>query len=182
MKTKKIKGLLLGLALFVLIALVVAFTPPGMESHSDERIIRAPKEIVWAVIADVGNYHQYATGLTGVRIISGEGVGMVRSCSSEEGTWTETCTAWDEGSMYAFDVNTEAGFPFPFKVFNGKWSLEEYGHGATRLRVGFEYQFPQRWMHWIFSEATHTAIREGNQNLMDHWEDKVIADFQAAHR
>ena len=79
MKRSKVK--LISFSALLIIILIVAFTPPGTEIHETKRIINAPSEIVWSVIADIENFHKYATALTGITILSGKGEGMVRACS-----------------------------------------------------------------------------------------------------
>lgn len=166
---KIIIGVVGGLGLILLIAL----TPPGSETHQSTRLVKAPKEIVWPVIADVQNYHKYATGLTHVAILSGSGKGMVRSCSDSASTWTEICTIWEEGKTYAFEVNMESGFPFPFRKFSGTWSLHEQPNNKTQILISFQYRFPQRWMRWFFSQDTHRYIEQGNKTLFDNWVAKI---------
>lgn len=171
MKRSKVK--LIGFSALLIIILIVAFTPPGIESHETKRLIIAPRGIVWSVIADIENYHKYATGLTEVAIVSGKGEGMVRACSDATSTWTETCTKWVEGESYSFDVNTGTGFPFPFDIFNGTWSLEKQSEEETLIIVNFKYQFSYRWMKWFYNDDTHIAIDEGNATLLDNWTRKI---------
>ena len=174
----KLKLILIGLSILLVLILVLAFTPAGMETHQNQKVINAPKKIAWSVISDVANYNKYATGLTEVNILSGRGEGMVRSCSDGEGSWTEVCTGWDEGNSYSFDVNTDSGFQYPFKKFSGTWSLQEKNINETILTVEFEYQFPQRWMRWMFGGATHDAINEGNATLIANWEKKILEEYK----
>lgn len=171
---KKSKVVLLALSGILLLVLLTAFSAPAWETHENQRLIKAPKDIAWEVIADVAHYHRYATGISAVEIVSGEGLGMIRSCSQGDASWTETCTLWEEGNAYAFDVNTAEGFPFPFDHFNGTWSLEEVGADETRLTVRFDYQFSQRWMRWFYSEKTHLAMDDGGGELLDNWEHKIL--------
>ena len=173
----KKKHIFLGTGGLLIILAIVAFTPPKEEEFSGSRIISAPKEKVWKVISDVGNYHKYATGLTGVSIVSGEGEGMIRSCSDELGTWKETCTAWDEGSSYSFNVDTNSGFPYPMRKMSGTWSVKEIDENSAELLVAFEYQLQYRWMNWIFSEATYEAFNNGNKTLLDNWEERILKEL-----
>lgn len=172
---KKSRVVFLGIALLLVIVCVAAFTAPAIEKHQNSRILSASKEAVWQVISDVGNYHQYATGLSGVTIVSGSGEGMVRSCSDELGSWKETCTRWDEGNSYSFNVDTGSGFPYPFKKMEGTWSVKEIDENFSELLIEFEYQFPYRWMSWFFNDDTHQAFDEGDKTLLDNWE-KAIAE------
>jgi len=170
---KRSKVILIGFSALLIIILTVAFTPPGIETHETKRLINAPRGIVWSVIADIENYHKYATGLTEVTILSGKGEGMVRACSDATSTWTETCTKWVDGESYSFDVNTGTGFPFPFDIFNGTWSLVKQSEEETLVFVNFEYQFPYKWMRWIYSDDTHVAINKGNNITLDNRTKKI---------
>ncbi len=170
---RKVK-VLIGIGLALLVFVGTAFTPSSIERHVTRKQITAPKAKVWEVISDVGNYHQYATGLSSVTIVSGKGQGMVRSCSDEQGSWQETCTAWDEGTSYSFDVDTGSGFPYPFKVFNGTWTVNDLNGHTSELLISFEYQFPFRWMSWFFNSDTRVAIDQGNQTLVNNWEQAIL--------
>lgn len=171
MKRSKVK--LIGFSVILIIILIIAFTPPGIEAHETKRLMNAPHGIVWSVIADIENYHKYATGLTEVKIISGKGEGMVRACSDAISTWTETCTKWVEGESYSFDVNTDTGFPFPFDIFNGTWSLEKQSEDETLIIVNFKYQFSYRWLKWFYNDDTYMAIDKGNTTLLNNWSKKI---------
>jgi len=171
---KRSKVLLLSFTGLLVIALILALTPSSIETHTNQKLVKAPRNIVWNVISDVANYHHYATGLSDVQILSGQGEGMLRSCSDDHSTWTETCTAWHEGSHYAFNVNMDSDFPYPFRIFNGRWSVEEKDPDQTFIVVEFEYQFPQRWMQWLYGDDTHALIDEGNASLMENWVKRIL--------
>ncbi len=172
---KKSTKIILGIAALIIVFVIVAFTPPSVETHRDSRMmIPSSKEVVWEVIADVGNYHRYATGLDNVTIVSGSGEGMVRSCSDEQGAWLETCTAWNEGNSYSFNVDPGTGFPYPFKMMQGTWSVQSIDENLSEIQIEFNYQFPYRWMKWMFSKATHEAFDEGDKTLLDNWENAVM--------
>lgn len=165
-------------AVLLILLLIWAFTPPATVSHGSNRIIAAPQEIVWSVISDVANYHHYAEGLTDVRILSGKGEGMIRACSDENATWTETCTNWTDGESYEFDVNVKDGFPFPFKHFSGIWMVVPVEDESCKLTIDFTYQFDYRWMKWFLNGATRAAIDAGNEQLMDNWEEEILKNAQ----
>ena len=172
---KRSRKLGIGLGVLLGLLLMLAFSTPKPETHSNRRIISAPKDMCWALIADVANYHQYATGLDHVSVLSGEGIGMVRACSDEQGSWQETCTAWTEGESYTFNVDVDSGFPYPFKLMEGTWQVEEFEVGFTEVTVTFHYQFPYRWMKWLFSKETHRAFEAGNKTLIDNWENQLMS-------
>ena len=167
------KKLLIGFSAILIIVLVLAFTPSSLQRHDNSIIVQASTQTAWKVISDVGNYERYATGLTDAAIVSGEGVGMIRSCSDETGTWQETCTAWKEGRSYTFRVDVNTGFPYPFKVFNGTWSVDKRGEDSSLVSISFDYQFPYRWMYWFFDSDTHKFIDAGNTNLLNNWKKAI---------
>ena len=70
-----------------------------MKSLSIERTLNAPLDVVWKVISDVDGYARYAPNIDASRVVSGEGVGMVRECSSKEGRWQEICTHWENMAL-----------------------------------------------------------------------------------
>ena len=72
------------------------FGNKGIKQLSFERTMKGTKASVWKVISDVANYHEVAPNVDDVKIISGEGIGMVRSCSHGKDSWTETCSIWEE--------------------------------------------------------------------------------------
>ncbi len=151
-------------------------TPGPVESYVGERTISAPGAIVWEVLADVDGYENYATTLHDAQIISGTGEGMVRSCRSDAGGWTETCTDWEEGKSYSFLVDTKAAdYPFPFKHVRGTWSLEPLSDEVTHVTVRFEYQFSMRWIHWLYNGATQKVFDEGNSTLFDNYESEILS-------
>jgi len=162
----------------IALLMVWALTPPANATHGSKRVVSAAKKVVWPVVSDVANYHKYANGLTAVEILSGNGEGMIRTCSDEFDTWSETCTKWVEGEAYAFSVNTEDGFPFPFKHFSGTWTVTELLPEETEIAIEFDYQFDYRWMNWFLSGATRAAIEDGNDQLLDNWEQKIKVDAQ----
>ena len=63
------------------LAQVDSFLIKGIKRMSFERTVKATIASVWKVISDVANYHEVAPNVDDVKIISGEGKGMVRSCS-----------------------------------------------------------------------------------------------------
>jgi len=60
-----------------------------MKSITIKRTVNAPLEAVWTVVSDVAGYARYAPNLNTSKVVSGDGVGMVRECSSKEGRWQD---------------------------------------------------------------------------------------------
>ena len=53
----------------------------GDKQFKFSRTVKATKSDAWTVISDVANYHKVAPNIDDVKIISGNGEGMIRSCS-----------------------------------------------------------------------------------------------------
>jgi uncharacterized protein YndB with AHSA1/START domain len=105
-----------------------------------ERLIDAPANQVWQAIADAGGYARFAPGIASTTIVAGDGEGMVRVCSDGRGgTWSETCTLWEEGRRYRMDVDVSS-YPAYYRLllhdFAQTWTIEPAA-GGTHVRLVF---------------------------------------------
>ena len=112
-----------------------------MPSFVADRIVQAPADLVWAVVADLAGYAQIAPGLSHVEILQGDQEGLRRRCYDHRGRgWNEVCTVWDPGHRYRMQVDT-ASYPFPLRqllrTFQGTWSVDPVPEG-TRIAVQFD--------------------------------------------
>jgi ribosome-associated toxin RatA of RatAB toxin-antitoxin module len=111
-----------------------------MPSFVADRVVQAPADLVWAVVADVAGYAEVAPGLSHVEFLEGDGQGLRRRCYDVRGRgWNETCTLWEPGHRYRMQVDT-ASYPFPLRQllrsFQGSWSVDPVPEGAL-ITVGF---------------------------------------------
>jgi len=91
-----------------------------MKNISISRVINASKSATWEIISDVAGYAKYAPNIDHLKILSGQGKGMIRECSNKDGHWREICTAWQLEDYYDFEINTqEKDYPYPFKMLTG---------------------------------------------------------------
>ena len=114
-----------------------------MPSFVADRIVQAPADLVWAVVADVAGYAQLAPGLSHVEILEGDQEGLRRRCHDARGRgWNEVCTLWEPGHRYRMRVDT-ASYPFALRQllrgFQGTWSVDPVP-GGTRITVRFDAQ------------------------------------------
>jgi ribosome-associated toxin RatA of RatAB toxin-antitoxin module len=114
-----------------------------MASFVADRIIQAPADVAWKVVADLAGYAQIAPGLSHVEILQGDREGLRRRCYDQRGRgWNETCTLWEPGRRYRMQVDT-ASYPFPLRqllrAFQGTWSVNPVPEG-TRITVRFDAQ------------------------------------------
>lgn len=136
-----------------------------------ERVVKAGKHSVWKVISDVVNYDKVAPNIDGVKIISGEGLGMVRSCSHQNNSWTETCTMWFDENSYSFEVNTSAAdYPYPFKFLKGTWEVEGLDSGTTIIKMTFDFQYKRNYQNWLLHPFLKSRISKTAETLLDNWQ------------
>jgi ribosome-associated toxin RatA of RatAB toxin-antitoxin module len=130
--------LVLTFAIFQSIGLSRIDTAKGSKIKilSFRRTVSADKRKVWKVISDIKNYHKVASNIDNVKIITGEGEGLVRQCSHGKDSWKETCTLWEEEKQYSFVVDTSApDYPYPFKSLKGSWQVNEINSFELRKDV-----------------------------------------------
>jgi len=141
-----------------------------------ERSITASLESVWNVVSDVGNYARYAPNLNTSRIVSGEGKGLVRQCTSKEGQWTEVCTDWQDQKSYRFQVQTQAkDYPFPFKTLNAKWRVYENSYAQAVIRMDFEVEFKYVVIGWLIYPFMKKKFLLVCEELLDNWQQEIQA-------
>lgn len=135
------------------------------------RQISAPLSSVWKVVADVGNYADYAPNIDRSFIVNGVGTGMIRECQSKEGRWQEVCTQWHPNTHYAFQVQTGApDYPFPFKRLNGKWTVNEVDQNKSEIQMQFDVEFKQPWMTIILYPWMKFRFLKVCDKLLDNWQ------------
>jgi ribosome-associated toxin RatA of RatAB toxin-antitoxin module len=136
-----------------------------------ERVIKASKPSVWKVISDVANYEKVAPNIDNVKIISGAGRGMVRSCSHGKDNWTETCSMWVEEKSYSFEVNTSApDYPYPFKFLKGTWEVQEIDNSTTRIVMLFDFQYKRNFQNWLLHPLLKGKFSKTANELLDNWQ------------
>ena len=165
--------IVLGLAMAQSQALAQSDAVPGsrIKRLSFQRDVNADAATTWAVIADVANYHQVAPNLDAVEILSGHGTGMVRSCSSGKDSWTETCTLWQEGEAYAFEVNTDApDYPYPFSYLKGHWVIHSLSPNQTRIDLTFDFRYRRRIHNLLIHPMLKGKFRKTGEELLDNWQ------------
>ncbi len=174
---KILKTIALLLSLLIIVLLVYGFIQypkaKGEQRFTAERIINAPKDKVWNIISDVGNYHKVtAAGIHDVKIIEGEGLGLKRVCSDPNGnSWEETCTLWNPGEAFEFVVNTQReDYPFPLKSLKGAWKVSELSNYETKLTLDFTYEFKNAFLSGFFLSMGKKHATEDTKILLDNWQ------------
>lgn len=146
----------------------------GSKQLRFERTVEAPRENVWKVISDVANYHKAAPNIDSVKILSGEGRGMVRRCSHGKDSWTETCSAWIKQKKYSFEVNTAApDYPYPFKRLAGTWEIEELDNTTTKIVMVFDFQYKRKFHNWLLHPLLKNTLSNTVEELLDNWQSEL---------
>lgn len=143
----------------------------GFKKMSFERTVKANKRDVWKVVSDVANYDKFAPNIDTVKIISGNGEGMVRSCSHGKNSWSETCTNWVEEKTYSFTVDTSApDYPYPFKSLKGTWEIEEIDENTTKIIMIFDFQYKRKFHNWLLHPVLKGKFSKTAEELLDNWQ------------
>ncbi|BDD05269.1 type II toxin-antitoxin system RatA family toxin [Aureibacter tunicatorum] len=141
---------------------------------SFERTFKGTKENVWNVISDVANYHKVAPNIDDVKILSGHGEGMVRSCSHANDSWTETCTLWKENEEYSFEVNTSTpDYPYPFKYLKGNWKIQEIDSMNIKVIMAFEFEYKRKFQNWLLHPILKGKFSKTADELLDNWQKQI---------
>jgi len=142
-----------------------------MKSLNIERTLNAPLDVVWKVVSDVDGYARYAPNIDASQVVSGEGVGMVRECSSKEGRWQEICTHWENLNYYVFQIQTQASdYPFPFKALQGKWSVEAVNEKHTVIHMKFDFDFKNKVVGLLLYPLMRKKFLKICEELLDNWQ------------
>jgi len=138
---------------------------------SFKRMINANKKEVWNTISDIENYHKVASNIDNVKIISGEGKGMVRSCSHGKDSWSETCTLWENEKQYSFLIDTKApDYPYPFKNLKGTWKVDEIENNKSEITMEFEFEYTKKIHNIILHPLLKMKFTKVCIEIMDNWQ------------
>lgn len=144
-----------------------------MKNLSVSKKIDVPLENAWDVISDVAGYSKYAPNILTSKIVSGQGAGMIRECTSKEGEWRELCTNWIDNESYSFQVQTQAkDYPYPFSVLNARWSVKGDESNRTTAVLDIEVEFNNKLIGWILFPVLKIKYLKICNELMDNWETK----------
>jgi len=143
---------------------------------SFKRMINANKKEVWNTISDIENYHKVASNIDNVKIISGEGKGMVRSCSHGKDSWSETCTLWENEKQYSFLIDTKApDYPYPFKNLKGTWKVDEIENDKSEITMEFEFEYTKKIHNILLHPLLKMKFTKVCIEIMDNWQSTLEA-------
>ncbi|MCW2542555.1 MAG: hypothetical protein JWM40_107 [Frankiales bacterium] len=101
-----------------------------MASASTTRLVAAPVEAVWRVLADFGAISRWGTGVDQSSMLSEGpvGLGSTRRVQVGRNTLRETITAWEPQSRLGY---TLIGLPPVVREATNTWSLAAEGTGTA---------------------------------------------------
>jgi uncharacterized protein YndB with AHSA1/START domain len=118
----------------------------GDHQLTREVAIDAPREHVWAVVADSNRLAEWAPPVKHVSELSDgpEGVGTTRVCQVEfggrSGTMTERCVAFEPPHRAAYVVDEDSlGFGRMFADYGFTITIEDGRHGGSIARIETYY-------------------------------------------
>ena len=113
-----------------------------MPKLSSEIQIDAPKEKVWAILADLETVQHYDPAITKAYYTSEvrDGVGAARQCDLPDGGYVrERVTEWKPGEGYAINVYEGSDVVAPFESADARFALRDAGQG-TAVSLELEYR------------------------------------------
>lgn len=142
-----------------------------MTRITNRRTFDAPADVVWDVVTDPDVYESVAPNLSSVEILEGAGTGMVRRCVDTDGNaWTESCTRWEDGRLFAVSVETETSdfHRHLFHRFEGEWRLTEVADG---VQITMTYDFETKYGPFGWLLATYFQYKAPGivEPIFDGW-------------
>lgn len=142
-----------------------------------ERAVAAPADVAWEVLGRPEAIDEYADNISRAET-EGDGPGMTRRCWDNDGNgWDETCTVWEEGERYAFEVHTAASgsrMHGLFDTFVGSFGVDDEG-GETAIWASFELEPRYGPAGRALLFATRPLFRRGIGGLLDSWAAEIEA-------
>ena len=136
--------------------------------------IKADKSRTWEIISDLANYHEIAPNIDDTRVISGEGLGLVRQCFHGKDKWSERCILWNEGDEYSFEVDTGApDYPYPLKYLKGTWRTVEINPMLTEIEMEFEFEYKKKIQNILIHPFMKARFTKVCKKLLDNWQEKI---------
>jgi uncharacterized protein YndB with AHSA1/START domain len=129
----------------------------GSHQLTREIAIDAPRDRVWAVVADSRLLAEWAPPVKAVTDISGgpEGVGTTRVCEVEfggrAGTMTERCVEFEPPRRAAYEVEEDSlGFGRMFADYGFTMTIEDAADGSSIARTD-TYYTPRNRVFWLLN-------------------------------
>lgn len=116
-----------------------------MNTFTLEKLIHAPKAVVWDSLADFGNVSIFHPMVEHSSLLGNQqcGLGATRSCTFYDGKRVEEkITDWQEGQSMTIAMTRG---DMPVKSANIRMSLHDAGNGTTRVRIDGEFEMKSKF-------------------------------------
>lgn len=131
--------------------------------------INAPKDQVWAVLADFDNVYTWAPGVSKSHGLGNkqQEVGAARYCKlSDFGEIDEVVTEWNQGDGFTYTVSALG----PLDNAVSRWTLTQVDANTTQLEVEFAYDIRfsvfGKMMHaLVMQKKLHTSLPQTLQDF-----------------
>ena len=146
-----------------------------------EATVDAPLDVAWRVMADQAGYAEVADNIAEVKVVEGQGLGMIRQCRDTAGrSWRERCTEWEEGRAFAFEVDTAApDYPYPIELLQGRWSMAPAGDLVTQ-RMDFVIRPRAGWVAALQFRVLLALLLPVCDRLLANWAARMQAETERA--
>lgn len=144
------------------------------------RILDAPRESVWAILADVGNISSWNSGVKTSYLTGNEseGVGATRHCDlSPAGALEETVVEWVENERMV--VRVDSAKLLPIKTGMVTFSLLHGGEGKTKVDLTYDYQLKFGPLGSLINKPFASQLTAGFEGFLDDLGAAAIADHRA---
>jgi hypothetical protein len=129
------------------------------------------------VASDVEAYADAAPSLDATRVVDGSGVGLVRRCSGNAGSWEEACTLWEPGRAYEMTVRTRT-YPMTLRAvlsaMRGRWEVEPVDAGA-RIVMTFDARPRLGPLGGLLLRLGRRRFDAECRAILDHWQQRLAA-------
>uniref|UniRef100_A0A2A4YXF7 SRPBCC family protein n=1 Tax=OCS116 cluster bacterium TaxID=2030921 RepID=A0A2A4YXF7_9PROT len=138
-----------------------------MTIFSVEKIINAPKDKVWKLLADFENIDFFNDAINKSYLIDESkngGLGATRHCDLSDGKnyLQERVLKWDEGEGMTIDIYATS---MPIKSNIVRFEIEEFGD-KTKARMIFDYEMKFGLLGKLMSKLGLTAFMRKQTNLV----------------
>ncbi len=158
----------------------------GIDEHPPVEVFHFEVEVpvaattAWDVITDHRLYGQLAPNLSSAHVDGDTAEGTVRTCANRSGRqWSETCTRWDEGERFEFNVHTD-DYPYPLAVMRGAWWVRAVAPRASLVGMDFRYQPRSGVRGAVFAAAMQAAFPLVLRRILRGWRAEMLRQSTTA--
>jgi hypothetical protein len=128
------------------------------------RVVGAPVDEVWAVLADFGAISGWADFVDHSSLMTEqtEGVGTKRRIQIDRTTVVETVTAWEPGATFSYSVT---GLPPVIRSVTNTWRIGESG-GSTSVSISTQVDTGRRPPQLAIAKAVARRLAKASDAML----------------